>query len=75
MIADYFTKPLQGKPFKMFRDLIMGYVHINNLLKEIDLSIKERVVKTMNSKENRNVINKSNPLPDRVSWADVVKSR
>ena len=32
MIADYFTKPLRGKMFKMFRDLIMGYLHINDLL-------------------------------------------
>ena len=25
MISDYFTKPLQGKLFKLFCDLIMGY--------------------------------------------------
>ena len=25
MIADFFTKPLQGKSFKMFREAIMGY--------------------------------------------------
>ena len=25
MIADYFTNPLQGKLFKLFRDLIVGY--------------------------------------------------
>jgi hypothetical protein len=24
MIADYFTKPLQGTPFRMFRDWIMN---------------------------------------------------
>ena len=35
MIGEYFTKPLQGKMFKMFCDLIMGYVHINYLLKKI----------------------------------------
>ena len=34
MIADYFTKPLQGKMFKHFRDFIMGYVHINDLLNQ-----------------------------------------
>ena len=32
IISDYFTKPLQGKMFKIFRDFIMGYVHINDLL-------------------------------------------
>ena len=26
----------------MFRDLIMGYVHINDILHEIELSVKER---------------------------------
>jgi hypothetical protein len=45
MIADYFTKPLQGKQFKLLRDLIMGYMHINEFLKEIERSIKERVEK------------------------------
>lgn len=28
MIADFFTKPLQGSLFKKFRDIIMGYVPI-----------------------------------------------
>ena len=48
MIADYFTKPLQGKMFKMFRNLIMGYVHINDILQEIELSDKELVEKSKN---------------------------
>ena len=25
MLTDYFTKPLKGKVFKIFRDVIMGY--------------------------------------------------
>ena len=37
MIAEYFTKPLQGKMFKIFRDLIMGYVYINDILQAIEL--------------------------------------
>ena len=28
MLMDYFTKPLQGKPYSFFRDIIMGYKHI-----------------------------------------------
>jgi hypothetical protein len=74
MIADYFTKPLQGKVFKMFRDLIMGYVHINDLLKEIENTIKERVDKHEIIEKSRKVIEKSSPLSKQVSWADVVKS-
>ena len=46
MIAEYFTKPLQGKMFKKFRDLIMGYVHINDLLQEIEFSAKDCVEKS-----------------------------
>ena len=32
MLADYFTKPLQGNLFRRFRDVIMGHKHINDLL-------------------------------------------
>ena len=31
MIADYFTKPLQGALFHMFRNVIMGWAHINTV--------------------------------------------
>ena len=48
MIADYFTKPMQGNKFRMFRDLIMGYVHINDIFKAIELSAKECVEKSKN---------------------------
>ena len=41
MIDDYFTKPLQGKIFKMFCDFIMRYVQINDLLQAIELSAKD----------------------------------
>ena len=32
MLADFFTKPLQGELFRRFRDVIMGYKHIDTLL-------------------------------------------
>ncbi len=41
MVADYFTKPLQGRMFTLFRNVIMGYTHISELIKLIP--IKERV--------------------------------
>ena len=31
MIGDLFTKPLQGKLFKTFRDIIMGIIHFSCL--------------------------------------------
>lgn len=33
MIADFFTKPLEGKLFKRFRDVVLGYEHVNTLEK------------------------------------------
>ena len=46
MIADFFTKPLQGKTFKIYRDLIMGYKSIDELSKFEISTIKERVGQT-----------------------------
>lgn len=45
MMADYFTKPLQGRMFKMFRSVIMGHVHINELLSDPEFLLKECVEK------------------------------
>ena len=32
MIADFFTKPLQGHLFNKFRDIIMGVTHFSSLV-------------------------------------------
>ena len=45
MLGDYFTKPLQVNLFRRFRDVIMGKVHINDLLLDSEFKIKERVKK------------------------------
>ena len=50
MVADFFTKPLQGRMFKIFRDIVMGYRPIKDVINEIP--IKERVE---NTNKNRNV--------------------
>ena len=31
MLADFFTKPLQGSLFRKFRDVLLGYQHIDTL--------------------------------------------
>jgi hypothetical protein len=31
MLADFFTKPLQGSLFRKFREVIMGHKHIDTL--------------------------------------------
>ena len=43
MLADFFTKPLQGGLFKKFRDVILGHEHISSLHSSETLKIKERV--------------------------------
>lgn len=43
MLADYFFKLLQGKLFKKFRSVIMGYESINNILGYEKLYLKEHV--------------------------------
>ena len=73
MLADYFTKPLQGNVFRRFRDVIMGKTHINDLLLDPDFKIKERVEKV-----SKIMIKKSEPkrhvLKKHVSWAEVVRN-
>ena len=53
MLADYFTKPLQGRMFKLFRDVIMGYRPLEDLLLEIPK--KERVGNVSNSYKTEKV--------------------
>ena len=42
MIADFFTKPLQGELFRKFRAVVMGHVHLNEVVLHSD-TCKERV--------------------------------
>ena len=42
MLADFFTKALQGQKFHLFRNVLMGYSHISTLSENVS-SIKERV--------------------------------
>ena len=44
MLADFFTKPLQGSLFVKLRDVIMGIKHVNTLRQEVkSLPVQERV--------------------------------
>jgi hypothetical protein len=45
MLADFFTKPLQGGLFIKFKDIIMGHKHINDLKSSTSSHIEERVEK------------------------------
>ena len=39
ILADFFTKPLQGNFFRFFRDILMGYVSIEEIIKD-DIEMK-----------------------------------
>ena len=42
MLADFFAKPLQGNLFRFFRYILMGYVYIEEIIKDNN-EMKERV--------------------------------
>jgi hypothetical protein len=75
MLADYFTKALQGSLFRMFRDIIMGYTHIDTILLDPSYPLKERVE---NTDKNRKVSEDEESIETRgttknVTYADIVK--
>ena len=45
MLADFFTKALQGNLFRKFKDIILGYLHTKSLLTDMSSSPEERVGK------------------------------
>ena len=56
MLADYFTKPLQGKLYHKYRDIIMGWKHVRSLNGDVVDSLdKERVGENV-TRENTNRI-------------------
>ena len=82
MLADFFTKPLQGELFRRFRDVIMGHKHINTLLNMfIDKTTsKERVGESKNTKtiwtdgkHDDDVITKKSQMER--SYAEVVRGK
>ena len=42
MLADFFTKPLQGKLFNFFRNIVMGYVSAHDVI-AVNPEMKERI--------------------------------
>ena len=76
MLADFFTKPLQGALFRKFRDVILGYRHVNTLTEFVDTAAQERVGErpadgdSTASKDKKDIVQKKE-----VSWADVVAGR
>jgi hypothetical protein len=43
MLADFFTKPLQGALFRKFRGILLGYEHVDTLTNMVPSATEERV--------------------------------
>jgi hypothetical protein len=72
MIADFFTKPLQGALFRKFRDIVLGYKHISTLNEDDeDSSSQEHVGKGVSGE----TVKRSDDGPSVVSYAEAVKGK
>jgi hypothetical protein len=76
MLADFFTKPLQGALFRKFRDVILGYKHIDTLTGFVDAVAQERVgERPTDNDSTASEYGKNMIQQKKVSWADVVAGR
>lgn len=84
MVADFFTKPLQGNLFRKFRDVIMGTHHMDTLALDLPLPLEERVGDTnrpgtgtsdypSNHASDSTVKTVATVKKASVSWADVAR--
>ena len=78
MLADFFTKPLQGNLFRKFRDVVLGYKHISSL----DMNAEESSSQERVSRGNMaGILKRSDNGPSVVrtkkslTWADVVNGK
>jgi hypothetical protein len=87
MVADYFTKPLQGVLFYKFRDQIMGVVPMDTIIgahrsvldkkvRSPGRSEKSQVTfETQRSDNKRKAGTDVSPVPSHPSWADVARGK
>lgn len=68
MVADFFTKPLQGSLFTRFRDVIMGYKPMSSLPSKVS---KEHI--EINSETVENQKARTHVPQKTVSWSDKVR--
>ena len=85
MLADFFTKPLQGAWFKYFKKIVMGHVPVKPVTFE-DTKMKERdekhkkgqnllILRALESNRVSNEHEKNHVGKSNVTWADVVSGR
>ena len=71
MLADFFTKPLQGNLFRKFRAVIMGWAPISSIRYK---GAKEHVEGSMKMLTSVSAEKQQIPRTEKRSWVDVVKS-
>ena len=87
MLADFFTKPLQGSRFKHLRDIVMGCKHISNLQVPAEVSTAQERVSNeklpidsngsqeygiQQSTNYKGAVGNSHTHVKNVTWADIV---
>ena len=80
MIADFFTKPLQGNLFRKFRDVVLGYKHITSVYDTSEQTLaQEHVEKGKNDIWRENIKrpngNASEERKETKTWVDVVNGK
>ncbi len=80
MLADFFTKPLQGNLFRKFREVILGHKHIDSLKMTPTIPSQERVEKDIIQESMRNGIDGrktdgTTSGPVKRTYADFIKKR
>jgi hypothetical protein len=73
MIADFFTKPLQGALFAKFRDIIMGITHFSTL--DAPNPVEPRSVLNMDSLASTGSVTTHSGLNERTSYSSTKKSK
>jgi hypothetical protein len=64
ILADFFTKPLQGTLFRIFRDIILGKNRVISLDSIPTLLVEERVAKGLQGRRDTDVKNKNKGVID-----------
>jgi hypothetical protein len=83
MVADYFTKPLQGELFYKYRDQIMGLVPMGTITGDHRSVLDKKSPQPKVSSAARQIDARKRPMAKHatkhpsgdLSWADAIKSK
>ncbi|KAI2510045.1 Reverse transcriptase (RNA-dependent DNA polymerase) [Fragilaria crotonensis] len=81
MLADFFTKPLQGNLFRKFKAVLLGQAHVDTLALNPTAPVEERVGEERSGSHGRTVTSVVDTVPEgnrkimdvaKLTWADDV---